>query len=47
VQKDQFLEIKEFAENYAKLDRPPYRLGGMQLDASTVPQKSERSPANQ
>ena len=28
VQKDQFLEIKEFAGNYTRLDRKPFRIGG-------------------
>jgi ASPIC and UnbV len=28
VEKNQFVEIKEFATEYAKLDRKPYRLGG-------------------
>jgi tetratricopeptide (TPR) repeat protein len=28
VDKNQFLEIKEFAQNYTKLERPPVRLGG-------------------
>jgi hypothetical protein len=28
VDKDQFIAIKEFATEYTKLDRQPYRLGG-------------------
>jgi hypothetical protein len=32
VEKDQFLEIKEFATDYAKLDRPVVRLGGARRD---------------
>jgi tetratricopeptide (TPR) repeat protein len=28
VEKNQFLEIKEFADSYTKLERKPYRLGG-------------------
>jgi hypothetical protein len=28
VEKDQFLEIKEFAKSYTKLERRPYKLGG-------------------
>ena len=28
LEKNQFLEIKEFAKDYAKLDRPRYQLGG-------------------
>jgi tetratricopeptide (TPR) repeat protein len=36
VAKDQFLEIKESANDYAKLDRKPYRLGGTKRDASVV-----------
>jgi hypothetical protein len=28
VEKNQFLEIKEFADSYTKLERKPYHLGG-------------------
>jgi hypothetical protein len=34
VDPDQFLEIKEFADNYTKLARQKYRLGGAQRDAA-------------
>ena len=36
VDKDQFLEIREFATDYAKLDRPPVRLGGAHRDAAAL-----------
>jgi tetratricopeptide (TPR) repeat protein len=36
VDKNQFLQIKEFAQEYAKLDRHPYRLGGARRDSSTL-----------
>jgi tetratricopeptide (TPR) repeat protein len=39
VEKNQFLEIKEFANDYAKLDRKPYRLGGARREATVVAQK--------
>jgi hypothetical protein len=42
VDKDQFLEIKEFATDYAKLDRPVVRLGGARRD-SPAPAK-QREP---
>jgi len=45
VDKNQFLQIKEFAQEYAKLDRPQYRLGGPQRNASTTAQKSEQASA--
>jgi hypothetical protein len=34
VEKDQFLQIKELAPTYTKLDRKPVRLGGTNRDAS-------------
>jgi len=34
VKKNQFLEIHEFAQEYAKLDRKPVRLGGARRDAT-------------
>jgi tetratricopeptide (TPR) repeat protein len=40
VEKNQFLEIKEFSQDYAKLDRHPYRLGGAQRDTATMAQQS-------
>ncbi len=38
VAPDQFLEVKEFANTYQKLERPAFRLGGLQREpkASTV-----------
>jgi tetratricopeptide (TPR) repeat protein len=45
VGKDQFLEIKEFAQEYAKLDRPPHRLGGAERKAPAVAMQSDPSPA--
>jgi len=44
VSKNQFLEIKEFSQEYAKLDRRPYRLGGAEREAP-VAQQREPSPA--
>jgi tetratricopeptide (TPR) repeat protein len=46
VGKDQFLEIKEFATDYAKLDRKPYQLGGARRDtpAAAKPSAQEQSP---
>ncbi len=34
VAKNQFLEIKEFADNYTKLDRKPFRLGGAKREVA-------------
>jgi tetratricopeptide (TPR) repeat protein len=45
VEKDQFVEIKEFAQDYAKLDRRPYRLGGAQRDAPAPAEQSEATPS--
>jgi hypothetical protein len=45
VEKNQFLEIKELSQDYAKLDRRPYRLGGAQRDAPTIAEQSEQMPA--
>jgi tetratricopeptide (TPR) repeat protein len=45
VERNQFLEIKEFASDYAKLDRKPYRLGGAKQDASVAAQSPEATPA--
>ncbi len=45
VNKNQFLEIKEFAQDYARLNRPPYRLGGAQRDAATVAKEAAPSAA--
>jgi ASPIC and UnbV len=44
IAKNQFLEIKEFAQDYAKLDRKPYRLGGEKRNASVLAQQPETSP---
>jgi len=44
VGKNQFLEIKEFAQDYAKLDRKPYRLGGAKRDATLVAQQPGAAP---
>jgi tetratricopeptide (TPR) repeat protein len=45
VDKNQFLEIKEFSQEYAKLVRLPYRLGGAQRDAPALARQSEPSAA--
>jgi hypothetical protein len=45
VGKNQFLEIKEFSQEYAKLDRRPYRLGGAERKTPAVARQSEPSPA--
>ena len=34
VGKNQFLEVKEFAKTYTKLERRPYHLGGTKSEAS-------------
>jgi hypothetical protein len=39
VQKNQFLEIKEFAKSYVKLERPRYRLGGANRDTAVSPKQ--------
>ena len=36
VEKNQFLEIKEFAPDYLKLDHKPYRLGGARRNATVL-----------
>jgi tetratricopeptide (TPR) repeat protein len=36
VDKNQFLEIKEFADEYRKLDRKPFRLGGTRNTTATA-----------
>lgn len=41
VAKNQFLEIKEFSQEYAKLDRKPFRLGARNV----VAHRSEATPA--
>jgi tetratricopeptide (TPR) repeat protein len=45
VQKNQFLEIKEFAQQYAKLDRKPYRLGGSKRNSNVVAKQPGDPPA--
>ena len=45
VAKNQFIEITEFAREYSKLDRKPYRLGGAKNNRSVVAQQSEAVPA--
>jgi tetratricopeptide (TPR) repeat protein len=40
VEKNQFLQIKEFASDYAKLDRRPYKLGGAQRETPTLAKDS-------
>jgi hypothetical protein len=40
VGKNQFLEIKEFAQDYAKVDRRPYRLGGSKQASSVSAEPS-------
>ena len=42
VSKNQFIEIKELAQDYTKLERKSFRLGGAKRDAAEVP-----SPASQ
>lgn len=44
VGKDQFLEIKEFSQDYVKLDRRPYRLGGAKRDASVLSEQPQGNP---
>jgi hypothetical protein len=44
VDKNQFLEIKEFAQEYAKLERKPYRLGGAKRDAAVVAKQPVVTP---
>jgi hypothetical protein len=41
VDKNQFLEIKEFATDYAKLDRPIVRLGGVRRDNPALAKQHE------
>lgn len=44
VGKNQFLEIKEVSEEYAKLDRKPYRLGGAKRNADIAAKQKEIVP---
>src|SRR4030095_14856189 len=45
VGKDQFLEIKEFAKEYTKLQRKSFRLGGAPRDAVALGASNKRTPA--
>jgi ASPIC and UnbV len=45
VEKNQFLEIKEFADQYAKLNRKPFHLRGPQENASAFPERATQQPA--
>jgi tetratricopeptide (TPR) repeat protein len=45
VQKNQFLQITEFAQDYAKLDRKPYRLGGSKRNAAVAAKQPDDAPA--
>ncbi len=40
VATNQFLEIKEFAKNYTKLERHPFKLGGPPRDSTNLPKSS-------
>ena len=44
VGSDQFLEIKEFAKEYVKLERHPYRLGGAKREAALAQDGGNRRP---
>jgi hypothetical protein len=45
VGKDQFLEIKEFAKEYTKLQRKSFRLGGAPRDAVALGASNKQTPA--
>ncbi len=45
VAKNQVMQIKEFAQDYTKLDRQPYRLGGAGRDTVAVAPQSEANSA--
>jgi tetratricopeptide (TPR) repeat protein len=45
VDKNQFLEIKEFGQEYARLDRRPHRFGAVQREAAARIRQVESSPA--
>jgi hypothetical protein len=48
VDKDQFVEVREFAENYTKLDRKPFQLKAQTSSASTkVSNSASRKDAGQ
>jgi len=44
VGSDQFVEIKEFAKDYVKLERHPYRLGGAKREAALARDGGSRRP---
>ena len=44
VEKDQFLEIKEFSQQYSRLERKPYKLGGINHAASQDRQNATSMP---
>ncbi len=44
VDTDQFLEIKEFAQDYTKLERRPYRLGGAKREAAAIASQAQPNP---
>lgn len=46
VGKDEFLQIKEFSPSYVKLQRTPYKLGGMKNDRQIQPSPSSSGSAN-
>ncbi len=46
VDKNQFLQINEFAQEYTKLDRRPYRLGGARREVSAIAKQTETDPKN-
>jgi len=45
VEEDQFLEIREFSEKYVKLERKPYRLGGLNRPQAAEPTDAISKPA--
>jgi tetratricopeptide (TPR) repeat protein len=45
IEKNEFLEITEFAQQYAKLERKPYRLGGSKRNANVVAKQPGTTPA--
>src|SRR5256886_993563 len=47
VGKNQFLEIKEFAKDYAHLERKPFRLGGARREAASVAPPDKTSSQKQ
>jgi hypothetical protein len=46
VEKDEFLEIKEFSPRYVRLTRTSYKLGGMKNDRQTQPSPSSSGSTN-